>query len=116
MDDDAIEVLEQAAGETELGAPFCHICEVVNGHAKNCPVPYLIDALVRLDKFDKRASRHHMEMAHQMALNAAMQGQVEAFREALIAERAYHSNNTGENAARRKAAMSALGKGWEKRA
>ncbi len=39
MDDDAIEVLEQAAGETELGAPFCHICEVVNGHAKSCPVP-----------------------------------------------------------------------------
>lgn len=68
----------------------------------------------RLEAAEERRSRHHMEMVHQMALNAAMQAQVDAFREALSAERAYQSNNTGKNAARRKAAMAALGKAWEK--
>jgi hypothetical protein len=76
----------------------------------------LVTLRLKLNKADERASKHHMEMVHQMALNSAMQAQVEAFREALIAERKYHSNNTGENAARRKAAMAALGKGWEKHA
>ena len=49
-----------------------------------------------------------------MAMRNALAAQLAAVTEALIAERAYHSNNTGANAARRKAAMEDLPKGWQK--
>lgn len=39
---------------------------------------------------------------------------MEAYRRALLAERAYHRNNTGENAQLRKAALAALPNGWNK--
>ena len=45
----------------------------------------------------------------------ALEREVALYREALLAERAYHSNNTGENAAWRKRAIEALPKGWNKR-
>lgn len=34
--------------------------------------------------------------------------------EALLAMKAYYSNNTGANAARKKAALEALPRGWER--
>jgi hypothetical protein len=43
----------------------------------------------------------------------AREALIAALLEALRAERAYHFNNSGENAARRRNALAALPKGWQ---
>ena len=65
----------------------------------------LEDAARDLDNLDSPAAarkvRAGLDLMHALA-------------RALRAERAYHSNNTGEHAAERKAAMDALPKGWDR--
>lgn len=69
-----------------------------------------------IDTFVEGAKKRNADGLHSEGdlIVIAMTNRAAKLTEALIAERAYHRNNTGENARRRKETMAALPKKWDK--
>jgi hypothetical protein len=45
-------MVQESSGETELGAPFCHECDTINGHDKRCVIGALASALEQLEEME----------------------------------------------------------------